>query len=152
MALTSTTVFDIVGQTQTITFTNPTQIDQIVYSSNAITFETTAGYNLVKSDLLLYLRFIQVFNTLLYTNFPTVSFGNLALPNSALSITKSFAGVTHLNYAQSSLGTNVLDINYVPTAGSGAITARGSPVTITIQEFVTMVTMLNIYSNQVNLN
>lgn len=39
MALTAVTVFDIIGATQTITFNNPSQVDQITFSSNSITLQ-----------------------------------------------------------------------------------------------------------------
>ena len=73
MAITATTTLDIVGQTQTITFNNPSQIDQFVYSGGQITHKASSTFNLAKSDVLLYFQFLNAFNNVLILNFPTVN-------------------------------------------------------------------------------
>jgi hypothetical protein len=153
MALTQQTTTDLVGKTQTITFNNPSQVDQITYSNNQITFQAISTFNLTKSDLLLYIQYLQTFNTLLIANFPIVnsSIGQ-AWPLSQFDITESSSGVTHIIYTQTSTGNTVMGINYVPQATSGAFTARASPVTITLQEYFMTVLMLGQYYNQVFLN
>lgn len=127
MALTSTTVFDIIGGTQTITFNNPSQVDQITFSSNSITFQAEGAYSLIKTDLLLYLQFISVFNILLFTNFPSVSnSNNLLWPLSSFDITTNNTGLKKIIYNQTTKpAVTVLTITYTTTAASGAFVARG---------------------------
>lgn len=153
MALTSQTTFDVVGQSQTIVFNNPGSIDQIQFSSGAITFGAISSYNLSKSDMFLYNKYLQAFNTLLLFNFPSIS-ANIGQiwPLCNFQINETFAGVTHLTYNQTSSGTTVCNINYVPQVVSAAFTARVSPVTITVQEYFMFVLMLAQFSQQVNLN
>lgn len=153
MALTSTTIFDIIGMTQTLTFNNPSQVDQIVFANNDITFETSSTYNLLKSDLILYFKYLNSFNNLLLINFPSInsSIGGI-WPLSSFDITESSAGVTHIIYTQTSQGSTVLEINYVPIAGSASFITRSAPVTISLQEFFMTVLMMNQFINQVGLN
>lgn len=153
MALTSTTTFDVINVTSTITFNNPSQVDQITFSGNQITFQTCSSYTLVKSDFLLYFKYLNSFNNQLFINFPSISQSiNSAFPLSVFDITIYSAGVTHIIYNQTSLGTTVTNINYVPIAGAAAIVARSSPVTITLQEFFMFVYILNQYSTQILVN
>lgn len=153
MALTQQTTVDIVGQTQTIVFNNPSAVDQIQYSSNQIIFAASTTYNLVKSDLLLYGQFINTFNNSLILNFPQVnsSIGGV-WPLSNFDFTESNVGTKRLIYNQSSNGTTVININYLPIATSGVFATRGSPVTVTLQEYFMFVLMLSQYIQQVNLN
>lgn len=153
MALTQQTTVDIIGQTQTIVFNNPSAVDQIQYANNQITFGTSSTYNLVKSDLILYGKFVQAFNVQLLLNFPIVNASiGLIWPLCNFDITESTSGVTHLTYNQSSAGTTVININYVPQAGSAGFQTRGSPVTVSLQEYFMYVLMLGQYIQQVNLN
>ena len=153
MALTSTTLFDVVGQTQSITFNNPSQVDQISFSNNEVIFETASTYNLIRSDLLLYGQYLQAFNNLLLVNFPSIGASyNLSWPLSEFSITETDVGVQKIIYTQTSLGNTVLGINYVSLAESGAFTARVSPVTITLQEFFMTCFMMMQYIKQISLN
>lgn len=153
MALTSITTFDVVGQTQSISFNNPGQVDQISYANNQITFAQISGFNLSKSDLLIYLQFLILFNSLLVTNFPSVNLSlNNAWPNCSFDITQSTSGVEHIIYTQNTGSTNVYTINYVPVAVSASFAARGAPVTITLQEYFSMIACLIQYKTQINLN
>jgi hypothetical protein len=154
MALTSTTIFDVVGQTQTITFyEGASQVDQILFSSNQITFETAAAYNLAKSDYLLYFKYLNAYFSALFINFPSISSSSNAIfPLCTFSLTETSVGVTHINYLQNTGSTLVLGINYVPVALAAAFTARTSPVTISMQEFFMMINMLSQFTNQVSLN
>ena len=154
MALTQTTSLDVVGGTSTITFYNGAQVDQITFSSNSITWQSQSTYNLSKSDLLLFIQFITFWNQTLFTNFTTTitPYVGTAFPNSVFDITRSFAGVTHITYNNTTSGTTVLNINYVPTAVSAAIATRGSPVTVTMQEFFMSIYMLQQYQVQVQVN
>jgi hypothetical protein len=153
MALTSTTVFDLVGQTQSITFNNPSQVDQISFASNQVTFSASTGYDLSKSDLLLYNKYLQAFNVLLLVNFNTL--GSQALlpwPLCNFDITESSSGVTHLTFNENTGSTNVIYINYVPTAVAASFATRSAPVTITMQEYFMFVLMMQQYAQQVSQN
>ncbi len=153
MALTATTVFDLSAQTQTITFNNPSMVDQISFSSNQMTFAEISTFNLVKSDVLLYGQYLKAFYNLLAINFPYITINyNLAWPLSEFDITISDVGVKKVDYTQNSIGVNVYTINYVPLATSASFTARAAPVVITLQEFLQTVSMMNAFINQVNLN
>lgn len=103
--------------------------------------------------MILYNKYLQAFNTLLLFNFPSIS-SNIGQiwPLSNFQISETYAGVTHLTYNQTSTGTTVCNINYVPQALSAAFTARASPVTITVQEYFMFVLMMAQYSTQVSLN
>jgi hypothetical protein len=154
MALTQTTTVDLVGSTQTISFfTGVTLVDQITFSSNALTFQAISSYSLSKSDFALYFQYLNAFFFLIQTNFPSTAaqFRNI-LPLSNFQISETFAGVKHITYNQTSQGTTVMNINYVPSVVSAAFTARASPVTITIQEFYLMINQMYQYANQVALN
>ena len=153
MALTQQTTVDIVGQTQTIVFNNPTAVDQIQYASNQITFGIIAEYNLAKSDLLLYGQFINTFNNSLILNFPQVN-GSIGgkWPLTEFSIQEYTSGVTHLIYNQTSGANTVANINYLPSILQAGFTARASTVTITLQEYFMFVLMMGQFIQQVNLN
>jgi hypothetical protein len=152
MALTSTTIFDIIGQTQTIVFSNPSAIDQIDFSNNQITYGSNGGFNLAKSDCLLYLQYLIIFQNLLFSNFPSLlSSVNLALPVSLFTLSNINVGVTHINYLQTSGANSIYSINYVPLAQAAYFTSRSSSTT-TLQEFFTSILLLNQYKNQVMLN
>lgn len=153
MALTSTTTIDLVGQTQVLNYyEGVTLTDTITYSSNSITFSSTSGFTLSKSDTILYNTFFQAFFTLLVLNFPIVSKSNgLAFPLCNFQISETSAGVTHINYNQTSLGSTVYGINYVPIASSAAFSAR-STITISLQELFMLQVMFTQYINQVGLN
>jgi len=153
MALTQNTSVDLIGQNQTITFNNPSQVDQISYTGGSIVFETSSTFNLTKSDLLLYLKYLNTFYNLLVTNFPALNAQlNNVWPLSEFDISETSAGVTHLKYIQSSQGTQVISINYIPQATACSFATRSSPVTISLQEFYMAILMLQQYSNQVSFN
>jgi hypothetical protein len=152
MALTSTTSFDLIGQTQVLTYFNPSQVDQITYSNNQITFAGISSYNLSKSDLILYFQYLNAFNLFLIQNFPVVNQSIGAIwPFCQFDITESSSGVTHLIYTQTSQGNVVYTTNYVPIAQSGSMAAR-SQVTITLQEYFMMILMKAQFTQQIGLN
>lgn len=153
MAITSTTLVDIVGQTQTLTYFDPGQVDQITFSSNQITFGAISTFNLTKPDLLLYCQFLNIFSNLLIFNFSSVSNSVASpFPLCNFQISETFAGVHHITYNQTSAGTTVQNINYVKEASAAGFTARGAPVTISLQEFFMYVLMSNQYAIQIGLN
>lgn len=154
MALTSTTTWDIVGQTQTITFyQSALQVDQIVFSSNQITFSNISSFNLSKSDYLLYFQYLNAYFTTLLINFPSIGGSvNGKFPVCQFEILETSLGVTHIDYIQSSQGSTIYSINYVPVALSASFVARASPITITLQEFFYAINILTQYTNQISLN
>ena len=145
MALTQQTAVDMVGQTQTITFfESASQVDQI-------TFQSISQYNLSKSDYLLWFAYLFTFYNLLQLNFPQmVSYGKW--PVCSFNISETSLGVTHITYTETSQGNQNLSINYVPLAASAAFSARGSPVTISLQEFAMCMNLLSQYTAQINQN
>jgi hypothetical protein len=153
MALTSVISVDLVGQTQSITYyEGATQTDQITFSSNTITFTSTSGFSLSKSDCILYQSLFQTYFSSLLINFPNIcKSANLIWPLCNFQISETYAGVTHLNYVQSSQGNTIYSINYVPIASAASFAAR-STVTISLQEFFMMQIMLQQYTNQISLN
>jgi hypothetical protein len=76
MALSATTVFDIVDQTQSITFNNPTMVDQISFANNQLTFAEISTFTLTQSDMLLYVKYLQALQEFLWTIPMMNQFGN----------------------------------------------------------------------------
>lgn len=153
MALQATLFLDIPDTQLTLTYTlNGSQIDQIVYSSNQVTFGATSGFNLVKSDLIIYNAYLNTFLNSLITNFPFVQNSRgISLPLSLFEIQLLTSGVEHINYIQTSLGNSIYNTNYVPIATSASFGARSS-IAITMQEFLVFCELHNIYINTVGLN
>jgi hypothetical protein len=154
MALTAQNTLDIVNQTQTVSFYEGANlVDQIVYSSNSITFENISSYNLSKSDALLYFQYLNAFFNLLSINFPIINASATGKwPLSTFSITETDVGVLKVDYNQTSNGTNVMSINYVPIAGAAAFGARAAPINITMQEFFMTLNLMTQFTNQVSQN
>ena len=154
MALTSVASFDVVNQTQTITFfESSTQVDEITYSAGSITFANISGFNLSKSDCLLYFQYLNAYFNSLLINFPSISLSqNGKWPLSQFDITQSSQGVTHIIYTQTSQGNVVYTTNYVPVALSASYIARSNPVTITLQEFYMTINVMTAFTNQISLN
>ena len=153
MALTSTTTFDLVGQVQTLTMLDPSQVDQITFSSNTITFASSLTFNLSKKDMILYFKYLNAFNNILLINFPKISSSiGLAFPLSVFNLKETNVGGIDIVYNQTSNGTQAININYVPLTSTATFITRPAPVTISLQEFFFMIIMLNQFTNQVSLN
>jgi hypothetical protein len=150
MALTHTTVVDIVNATQTMSFyESATLVDQIQYSAAGITFSSISSFNLSQSDLLLYLKHMATFYTNLGINFPAIYLSaNLTWPVCEFDITQSNSGVLKIDYTQTSLSASVYLINYVVLAASASFSAR-SAITITLQEFFMTINMMAQYNSQI---
>jgi hypothetical protein len=150
MALSATTVFDIVDQTQSITFNNPTMVDQISFANNQLTFAEISTFTLTQSDMLLYVKYLQAFYTLLVQNFPTI---NIAFtqpwPLCLFSLAETDVGINKITYTQTSNGANVYTINYLPEELSAGFLARTAPAVITTQEFLWTIPMMNQFGNQI---
>lgn len=153
MALVQVLGTDSLGVTSYIDFNNPGQVDQVSFGGNAITFAACSQFNLSKSDTVLYIKYLEAFSANLLINFPAIAgFINTSWPICNFQTSITSAGVTHINYIQSSGASTVLDINYVPIAASSGFSARVSPVVITLQEFFMMCYILSQYAVQVELN
>lgn len=153
MALSSVITLDLVGKTQVLNYyQGASLVDTISYGSNQITFAASSGFNLSKSDTLLYNSLFQLYFTALVLNFPIALQSNDTIwPLCNFQISETSAGVIHINYAQTSIGSSVLAINYVPIASAAAFASRSS-ITISMQEAFMLQFMLAQYTNQVGLN
>jgi hypothetical protein len=154
MALTSVISLDVINVNSSITYNNPSQIESISFSSNSITFSSTAGFTLSKSDTLLYLKYLLAFNSQLFVNFPFISqFSTLSLPVSQFKIL-ILNGPNIIEYFQTSTSSPVslvYNITYTP-GGTATFAARSSPITITLQEFFMCIYMMIQYQTQININ
>jgi len=153
MALTSTLLLDLADSTQSITYTlSNNQVDQITFSSNSIAFSGISSFNLSKSDLLIYINSLNLFLTAITYNFPVLQNSKgLSLPLSLFEISLTSAGVEHIYYTQTSLGSVVYTMNYLPLTQSSSIASR-SQITITLQEFILCCNLLTTYAQQVAIN
>lgn len=153
MALTSILTQDLVNQTQTIQFfQSSTLIDQITFSSNSFTFASTSTFNLNKSDFALYIQFFNAYYNLLLLNFPNMkNFFYNPTPLSLFEFSQTNVGVTKLTYTQTSLGSGIYTINYLPSISSVGFAAR-TQTTISIQEIYILNLILQVYANQVAVN
>lgn len=153
MALQSTTFFDVANQTQTLTYTlNSTQIDQISYANNQITYSNSLGFNLIKSDAILYASYLSVYLNTLIANFPNIrNSSGISLPVSSFEIQLVSSPITHIYYTQYSQGNLIYNTNYVPIASSASFAAR-STVIVTIQEFLLSVQFKQLFINQISFN
>jgi hypothetical protein len=154
MALTSTILLDLPNQTQTLTFfQGPTQLDQITFSNNSITMGSTIGFDLSKSDCLLYNSLFQTWVTALELNFPNVFKSvNSKWPQSLFSVNiVSITGLLRVLYTQTSLGNSIYATDYLIIAQTVIYAARAQ-IAISLQEFFMMQLMLQQFTNQVSLN
>lgn len=154
MALTSTILLDLPNQTQTLTFfQGVTQLDQITFSNNSITMGSTPGFDLSKSDCLLYNSLFQTWVTALELNFPAVFKSvNSQWPQSIFSVNiVDITGLLRVLFTQTSLGNSIYATDYLIVAQTVIYAAR-STITITLQEFFMMQLMLQQFTNQVALN
>jgi hypothetical protein len=154
MAIKSTVLLDLPSNIQSITYNvGINQVDKITFASNAITFSAISSFNLIKSDLLIYIANLKSFSDLLFNNFtflPNPS--TLPLPPSNFQIAiVSLASVIHLHYIQTSLVNQVYNINYSTALKQATIPTRAQ-TTITLQEFYYCINFLQSYKNQINLN
>lgn len=138
-------------QSDTLAFLNPDQIDQLTYSSESITFEKCDEYKLTKEDLILYCEYIISWNVVLLDTFlnlvPAV---NTAVPVSSFKI--EVTSDQQITYTQTANGQAVICITYYPSELKAVVSSRGSPISISYQEFFLMVYLLNQYINQVKVS
>jgi hypothetical protein len=153
MSLQATVLLDIAGATQTLTYTlSSSQIDQLVFANNQVTFASISSFNLSKADFENYVASLIAFVNVIIFNFPTVQNSRgVTLPLSTFELSLAGSPVEQIDYIQTSLGNSVYAINYVPLAVACAFAARSS-VTISMQEFFVLSQMMTLYGQQVNLN
>lgn len=150
MALTALTTLNIPGLTQTIVFNNPSAVDEIDFGSNQIVMKAISSFNLSKSDFLLYFQYLDIYNNALLFNFPSINASiNIAIPVSEYDFK---VGSTRITYMQTKAASTALDLTYLFSNSTMTFGARASDVTITLQEWFTMVYMLRVVSKQVSLN
>src|ERR1700687_2630821 len=152
MALTAAITFDLIGGTQVLTLSNPSQVEQISFGSNQITFASAVSFTLNKSDFGLYFSYIKVYYTLLFVNFPTL--GPLLtaawpMPGTAFNLTQIAHPNQAIEFTQSSAGSTMWDIVYTLNTTNAVFARRTSPVTITPQEFFAGFDSLTQYAKQV---
>jgi len=153
MALQSVLFFDIVAQTQTLTFIlNKVHLDQLIFSKDEVTLAETPGFALPKNDFILYNNFLLTFQNAINVNFPELpNANNTPLPFSTFNIQLENKGLKNIYYNQTSQGNIVYNTDYIPEAKNTSFVAR-KRITITMQEFFLMCAMHNTYTQQVNLS
>jgi hypothetical protein len=153
MSLQATVLLDIGDATQTLTYTlSSSQIDQIVFANNQITFQSTPGFNLSKSDFAIYVSSLTAFVNVIIFNFPSVQNSRgLSLPISTFELSLSGTPVEHIDYLQTSQGSIIYNTNYVPLAQAASFSVRAT-TTITMQEFFVCNQMTTLYGQQVSFN
>ena len=142
------------GQTQSMTFNNPSFCDSITYSSSGITYPIASAWTCSQSDFNLFFTYKgQFFNSLL-TNFPFIanSYG-LEVPVCKMQIYSS-NGPNLIQYLQTSTASPVslvYNITFDRVAKTVTFAARSSAITITLQEYLAAFPIIGIYANQVAL-
>lgn len=150
MALTAITTLDVPGVTQIIKFNDPTQVDEIDFGSNVLTFKAISSYNLSKSDFLLWFNYLDVFNTALILNFPTIVTNiNATLPTCQYDFK---VGATRITYDQISGSNDVLNLTYLFSNSTMTFAARATDMTMTVNEFFFMVNFLRGVKKQIGFH
>ncbi|HZY25508.1 MAG TPA: hypothetical protein VFE71_06750 [Bacteroidales bacterium] len=151
MAISSVITQDIPNGIQQVIFNNPTEFDNILYSSGSMMYAAEPDTVLSKEDFLTYYsNKLQFYNALL-NNFPASSSAfNLTLPASAF-VLYSTSSPDNLEFLQltSDLSTLVYTLNFDRVALTIDFTARPTPVTITLQEFLTGFQYITKFASQV---
>lgn len=155
MAVSSIITQNVPSSTQQIIFDNPTEFENISYSSSGITYASESSTVLSQDDFIVfYQNKLQFYNTLLL-NFPSISNSFTSrLPVSKFEIL-SLTGPNILEYLQTSTSSPITNV-YNLTFDRGALTmtfaARTNPITITLQEFLTGFQWITQFYNQVKLS
>lgn len=150
MALKAVTTLDIPGLTQIIVYNNPTLVDEIDFGSNQITLKAISSFSLSKSDFLLYFQYLDIYNNALLFNFPSINASiNVAIAQSEFDFK---VGTTRIDYTQTHVATTALGLTYLFSNTTMTFAARASDVTISLQEWFTLVYNLRVVTKQVSLN
>lgn len=152
MALVQVVTIETLAGTASLTLGNPAQVDRLDFASNQIVFASSSSFSLSKSDTLLYIKYLTLFNNILLLNFPTIGqFVNLPLPACSFDVSITTGPNRKTDYAQKSGNSTVLNIDYNTNTGLSTFSSRHPSVTISMQEFYMMVYIFNQYSNQVSV-
>jgi hypothetical protein len=149
--LTAVTTFDIPSNTQNIVFNNPSQIDEIDFANNAVTVKAHSSFSVSKADFMTYFHCLNLFNTALFQNFPSINASiNLATPVSEYNYKVGSTRITYLQTTTASAA--VMDLTYLFSNSTMTFAALGADKTITLQEFFTMIYLLTQITKQVSLH
>ena len=154
MALTGSISQDVPGTLQSITFSNPTFLDSITYSSAGITYPVAASFTLSQSDFALFYAYKSQFYASLLQNFSSIIQSQLVPLPVALMEIKNISGPDVLQYYQTSTSSPVYlvyNISYDYDDNIATFAARSSAITITLQEYLVAFQILKLFSQQVAL-
>lgn len=155
MAVTSSISQNIPSGTQQIIFDNPSEFENITYSSSGLTYAAEGSTVLSQSDFIVFYQNKQQFYNSLLLNFPLLSNSfNLQLPVSQFKIL-SLSGPNILQYYQTSTAspiTLVYNLTYDRGAKTCTFAARANPITITYQEYLIGFQWITQFYNQIKSN
>jgi hypothetical protein len=154
MALTANTILNLPSGTQQIIFSNPSEVDNITYSSSGITYALESSFILSQADMALYMTYLTVFYNALLLNFPSIN----ASFNKEVSVflieIQALNGPNLLVFTQTSTAspiTHVYTITFDRGAKTATFAARSSAITITPQEYLIAFQLLKLFFNQIAL-
>lgn len=154
MALTASQTLNIPGTTQQIIFSNPSEIENITYSTSGITYASEISSVLSRSDFALFFQYkIQFFNSL-FVDFPNiVASYQLEVPVCKVQIYSS-NGPNLIQFLQTSTASpisSVYNITYDRGTHTATFSSRINPITITLQEYFLAFQVLSQFAKQVSL-
>lgn len=146
-------MLDIGNKMQTLTFVlKGSVLDMVTYSGNKITLSSTKGFTLSKTDYLIYVSSLNSFVNDIISNMPGIQSASSAMiPVSSFDIKNVNTGVTNIYYTQTSLGNSVYSTNYIPSSQTAVFAVRPS-ITISVQEFLFGIQLMNFHATQVTMN
>lgn len=154
MSLLAINTLNLPSLTQSIVFNNPSQVDEISYASNSITYPIASSFVLSQADFALFYQYSQQFYNSLIINFPNITqYYNIEIPVCLFEI-QSLGGPNLLNFTQTSTAspvTHVYTITFDRVAKTATFAARASAITITMQEYLLAFSALTQYANQVTI-
>jgi len=155
MAITSTITQNVPAITEQVVFFNPSEFENISYSSRGITYAVEISSVLSQVDFIVfYQNLLQFYNSILL-NFPTIANSfNTLLPVCQYKIFTS-NGPNLIQYTQTSTAspiTSVYNITYDKVANTATFARRLNPITITLQEFLTGFQWFTQFFNQIKIN
>ena len=154
MAVTSAISQNIPSNTQQIIFYNPTEFENITYSTSGMTYNSESSVVLNITDFIVfYQNKLQFYNSLL-TNFPSIP-SNIekTIPVCQFKIYSS-SGPNILQYTQTSTAspiTSVYNLTLDRVGLTVTFAARSNPITITLQEYLIGFHWITQFYNQVVL-
>lgn len=140
---------NVPGNTQVITFSNPSTLDTATFGLTGITYPIASTFTLSQADMVLYNNYNILFYTALFYNFPLLnSKFAIEIPVSTCQI-QSLSVPNTIAFTQTSAGQPVFTINYNRSTKIATFSARSSGIVVTIQEFLYAYQVLLIFMNQV---